>query len=400
MSEIHLLGIASPGLDEEKKRLLRSCSLVVGADRHLTPLEDEKLQLYPISPLSEAFTKIEEKLNHGDVAVLASGDPLFYGIGKSLMRRFPDRQVSIIPALSSMQEAFARFRIPWDDVHILSLHGRSKLHTAGQLLNNRKTFLFTDKLFTPDRIASELIEYLENIDHTTLLEQCTFHIAENLGSGSERILCAPPHQVAGMRFSDLNVLYVDIAGVGVKRSFGLRENDISHSRGLITKDEVRAATLHRLQLPGTGVFWDIGGGSGSISIEAALLHPQLTIYTIERKDEELSNIKENIRRFGCFNIIPLSGMALDVLAALPSPDAVFVGGSGGQLAGIVTESVRRLKDGGKLVVNGVIEKTITEAPIFMQQHGLAVETSRITVSRSTPDGEISFNPITIMVGQK
>ena len=117
-------------------------------------------------------------------------------------------------------------------------------------------------------------------------------------------------------------------------ALGLTEDEVVHSRGLITKSEVRAATIHQLRLPKTGVFWDVGAGSGSISIEAARSHPELTLFAIEHKMEEIANIKANIRKFGCYNIIPVFGKAPEELTDLPAPDRIFVGGSSGTLSAI------------------------------------------------------------------
>ena len=121
---------------------------------------------------------------------------------------------------------------------------------------------------------------------------------------------------------------------------------------------------------------------------------------MERKKEEIDNIRKNIRKFALFNITPLFGKANDHLDLLPAPDAVFIGGSGGELDRIVAVAAKRLTEGGRLVVNGVTEKTISLAPQLMQQHEMTVETTRIAVSRTGPDGPMSFNPITIMVGRK
>ncbi len=183
--------------------------------------------------------------------------------------------------------------------------------------------------------------------------------------------------------------------------FGLTEDEISHSRGLITKNEVRAVTLHQLQLPRQSIFWDIGAGSGSISIEAARTNPRLTVYAVEHKEEELHNIKENIRRYGCFNVIPVSGRAPEVLANLPAPDRVFIGGSSGSLADIVRLVAGRLTADGRLVINGVIKKTITTAPQYMREAGFTVTRSVINVSRKSKNNTVqNFNPITIMAGTR
>lgn len=156
-----------------------------------------------------------------------------------------------------------------------------------------------------------------------------------------------------------------------------------------------------MQLPRQGVFWDIGAGSGSISIEAARTNPRLTVYAVEHKEEELNNIKENIRRYDCFNVIPVFGRAPEVLADLPAPDRVFIGGSTGSLADIVRLVAKQLTANGHLVINGVIEKTITTAPQYMREAGFTVSRSVINVSRESQNGAVqNFNPITIMAGTR
>jgi precorrin-6Y C5,15-methyltransferase (decarboxylating) len=164
---------------------------------------------------------------------------------------------------------------------------------------------------------------------------------------------------------------------------------------------VRAATLHRLQLPTKGILWDIGAGSGSLSIEAARSNPGLTIYAIEHKAEELENIKNNIVKFGCYNIVPVFGRAPEALDQLPDPDRVFIGGSSGSLPQIVELLDKRLSNDGRLVVNGVIEKTIQATPELMKKYGFLVTASIIKVTRTEDDGRtLDFNPITIMTGTR
>lgn len=400
MSEIIVMGIDSSGIQTHQHRILEECRLIVCGGRLARQVEKNREVIFPVTPLAEALAKIEDIVPQGIVAVLASGDPLFYGIGKRLLEHFGKEKVSFYPALSSLQEACARFKLPWDDAAIVSLHGRTETHLAGLLLGNAKTFVFTDKNNSPQAIAQQLLNYLELIDEESAQRQILVHVAENLGMPKEKITIGKLKEVASQKYSDLNVLLLENLPKKRKSSFGLSENELAHSRGLITKDEVRAATLHRLRLPNTGIFWDIGGGSGSVSIEAASLHPRLTIYTVEKKAEELANIKENIRSLQCYNVIPVAGSALHMLESLPDPDVVFIGGSGGDLRKLIERAVPRLAVNGRIVVNGVTAKTIGQAPQLMQENGLQVETSTLTVSRSGPDGPISFNPITIMVGKK
>ena len=206
--------------------------------------------------------------------------------------------------------------------------------------------------------------------------------------------------MAGRSFSKLNVFCLTLPEQPVRPPFGLGEDAIAHSRGLITMDEVRAVTLHRLRLPKKGVLWDIGGGSGSVSVEAAAMSRKLTVYTVEHREDELANLKENIRRFSLFNIVPVDGRAAAETDALPDPDAVFIGGSDGEMEKIIAAAAARLPRGGRLVANGVTEKTLTATLTLMQKYGFTVTTSRITVERSGPEGSVSYNPFTIVAGEK
>lgn len=400
MFEILVIGVDGSGITAHHERLLKNCSLIVCSSRLESYLHNPTTEVCSITPLDQAFARITDARSTGKVAVLASGDPLFFGIGNKIIEHFGNENIEVYPALSSMQEAFARFRIPWSDVAIVSLHGRKENHLPGLLLRQGKTFVFTDSNHSPNMIAGTLLDYLIDLGAEKICNEIVFHVAENVGMDNERISSGSLSKISTMDFSNLNVLCIVVPELPARPDFGLHEDEFAHSRGLITKDEVRAATLHRLRLPRKGVFWDIGGGSGSISIEAAAMYPSLSIYTVERKREEIENIKENIRRFALFNIIPLFGSATDHLDTLPVPDAVFIGGSGGEMEIIIAAVAQRLTDAGRLVVNGVTEKTISETPRLMQKHGMKVESTRIEVSRMGPDGSTRFNPITIMVGRK
>ncbi len=401
MSKIIVIGIDSFGLTLRKNEILTDCTLVVAGNRLLAEVTNPEVEKRSITPLADAMAAIRQALPSGNVGVLASGDPLFFGIGRRLLAEFDSSRVEFFPALSSMQEACARFKLSWDDAELISLHGRKNLHVPGLLLRYPKSLIFTDQAHTPDILARELISYCETIGEGNLPDECRMMVAENIGNDKERVTEGSLHTVASRSFADLNVLCILVPEDGRRGRLGLTENEIAHSRGLITKDEVRAATLHKLRLPKSGVFWDIGAGSGSVSVEAALMNPDLTVYSVERKKEELANIKENICRNRCYNVVPVSGEAPFSIENLPDPDAVFIGGSGGQLEKIIAEAAKRLPNGGRLVVNGVIEKTVTEAPRFMKDNGLSVESSTVQISRTgQADEPVVFNPITIMVGSK
>ena len=407
MYKLYVLGMADPILSAEQEKLLsqHKCSLIVGTKRLLEAAAHLPCRFMAITPLATALDSIREALQEGNVAVLASGDPLFYGIGRRLLTEFPADTVQVYPALSSLQRACALFKIPWDDAKITSLHGRNSDHVPGLLLRNHKNLVLTDVDNSPYKIAQQLLDYLQLIGETVMPDKIKMLVAEDLGLTSEKLFLGTLREASKQRFSPLNILCVLVpAPLGnstYSYPFGLTEDSIQHSRGLITKNEVRAATLHQLQLPAEGIFWDVGAGSGSLSIEAARSNPKLTVYAIEHKEEEIENIKNNIVKFGCYNIVPVFGRAPEALALLPNPDRVFIGGSSGALPTIVELLNKRLDSDGRLVINGVIEKTVQTAPELMKQHNFTVTSSIIKVTRTEPDGRtLDFNPITIMTGTR
>ena len=404
MYKIFLIGIADAHLSSVQQQLLQQCDLIIGAKRFAPMVNGFSAKFVPITPMQEAMAALRSNLAQGNVAVLASGDPLFYGIGRRLLGEFPDEKLSIFPALSSIQCACALFRLPWDDATITSLHGRTAAHLPGLLLGHGKHLLLTDANNSPDRIAGQLLQYLALVGEAELPNTIEMLVAEDIGLPSEKVFRGNLNEASKRQFSALNITCLLIPGLPAESTyrFGLTEDLLHHSRGLITKNEVRAATLHRLCLPETGVFWDVGAGSGSLSIEAARINPRLTIYAIEQKAEELENIKKNIVKFRCFNIVPVSGRAPESLAGLPDPQRVFIGGSSGALPAIVpTVASRMAEGGGILVINGVVDKTVQTAPPLMRQHGFSVSTATVQVARTDTDGVTTkFNPITIMTGTR
>ncbi|MCG2813047.1 MAG: precorrin-6Y C5,15-methyltransferase (decarboxylating) subunit CbiT, partial [Thermodesulfovibrionales bacterium] len=171
----------------------------------------------------------------------------------------------------------------------------------------------------------------------------------------------------------------------------------------ITKDEVRAVTIHKLRLPQKGVLWDIGAGSGSVSIEAAKLYPELKVFAVEKNEEQIKNIKENRIKFDATNIEIIKGQAPDVLKNIPVPDRVFVGGSGGTIKDII-EFVNSKISSGIVVINAITIETLNEAIKSLENKGFAVEVSEVSVSRSkTVSGKrhmSALNPVFIITGVK
>ncbi|HHD63964.1 MAG TPA: precorrin-6y C5,15-methyltransferase (decarboxylating) subunit CbiE, partial [Desulfobulbaceae bacterium] len=266
MSELFVYGISGEALPPVCVRQLESCTAVVVSKRFTSLLPEQGPRRIAVAPVQEMLVAVADALQTGDVMVLASGDPLFYGIGRTLIDRFGPENVNFYPALSAVQLACACFKLPWDDLVLLSLHGREPGSLAGRILPHTKVMLFTDHRNSPDRIAAILLQTLRKYGDEKRLGKIRVRVAENMGTGDEKLTSGSLTKIAATRFGPLNMMLVEqdlpVMNLPV---FGLQEGEIIHSRGLITKDEIRAVILHCLRLPARGVFWDVGGGSGSIS---------------------------------------------------------------------------------------------------------------------------------------
>ena len=349
-----------------------------------------------IVPIGECFSKIRHYADTPGVIVLTSGDPLFYGIGKRLRQEFSDCEITFFPTVSYMQSCFSHFGISWDDAEFISLHGRP-LVTLDEKLYCPKLFIYTDPENTPNRIA----EYLKNRLGKAQLAARRFFVGECLGLENQQFTEGSSEEISARSYTQPNCMIVVDQGHEDPDNaprFGLIESDITHSRGLITKSEVRAAVIHRLCVPDTGIFWDVGAGSGSISLEISRLYRSLSVFAIEKEEEQLANIQANIKSYKCDNVQIVPGVAPEVLHQLPAPDCVFVGGSGGRLEEILIFLCKAVKDNTRIVVTAVLEETARRAPEILHNNNFIVDVSLVQVTRyDYPEqGRTSFNPIHII----
>jgi precorrin-6Y C5,15-methyltransferase (decarboxylating) len=436
-NKIYVIGIGYRPLEKKARNILLNAKVILTSDRLFAVFKryDEygtvKDRIKVINKVPETLAFIKDRISHPEsqpLALLASGDPLFFGIGRKLSEEFGKDVLEILPDLSSIQQAFARINEPWDDAFLMSLHGgpdpakRRKLpyemHDIPFLLEQHgKIAILTDKVNNPSVIAT-VIARSETTKQSQIQgiasplarnDSIRMIVCERLGYLDEKIIKGTPKEMEGMSFSEPNVVIVMKQGSGSGGQgpegirFGLKENEIEHARGLITKDEVRAVTLHTLRLPETGVFWDVGAGSGSISIEAARLFPGLTVIAVEKDDEQVKRIKANKIKFSVKNIELVQGTAPDALHGLQAPDRVFVGGSGGSLDEIIGSIQERMRD-GIIVINAVTIETLNQAIAGLEKRGFTVKVSEISVSRSKliagKRHMSAQNPIFIVTGEK
>jgi precorrin-6B C5,15-methyltransferase / cobalt-precorrin-6B C5,C15-methyltransferase len=403
-AKVCVIGISAGGaasLSPMLQRRVETADVLAGGERHLAYFPyfvGERLPiLHPLEAWIEQVAAAAD--DNRQVVVLATGDPLFYGIGARLVSRLGVDRVEIHPYVSSLQMAFARVGVPWEDAAWVSVHARPFDNLRKALGRYAKIGVLTDRCWTAEAICRWLVE--AEVDEYEVV------VLENLGSPQERMLRGQPAALMEESFAPLNVVlllrHTDWRTPPRQEGalLGHPEALFVHRRvgdGLITKTEVRAVTLARLQPLPTDTAWDIGAGSGAVSIEWARLLAHGTVYAVEREPEIYTQLQGNLRRHRAYNVIPMQGEAPACLAHLPDPDGIFIGGSGGHLLALLREALNRLRPGGRLVANFVLLENLHEAQQLAKSMGFDTELVWLSVARSRLlAGKTSLEPLTPVV---
>ena len=387
------------GLGAEARSVLEGADVVVGGARHHRLLAEHPAERVVFRSDADALAARVAELAHAGrrVVVLASGDPLFFGIGPALTARLGREQIEVHPNLGSVQLAFARLGEAWHDAAVLSAHGRPLEPVVEQAMSQPKLAILLDTLHTGQVVAEALL-------HAGMEPDAPAWLMQRLGGPAEQIQHGPLADVPTWSADPLSLLVIlrDPERVrGPAPRLGLPDDSYQHLNGQITKAEVRAVSLARLALRRGDTVWDVGAGSGAVSIEAAwLCHPG-KVYAVERRAEQRACAATNIDRFGARNVHLVDGEAPQALHDLPDPDAVFVGGSGGQLGSILDCAAHRLRPGGRLVGNFATLEALHEATTCVDALGLAWDMAELSVARATPVGRgrtrlAALNPVFVV----
>lgn len=334
--------------------------VVIGAHRALVgidvPPDVVRCELVKTADIVAALT---DAASWQRAVVVMTGDVgLFSGARRLVEALSGGAQVDvrIIPGISSASYLAARLARPWQDWRFASAHGVAcdivaEAERAGEL------FLVTSGGEDPSRLSGELVQAGFGDARVT--------VAERLSYPDERITCATASEIAGQTFDDLNVMLIEFAGGAASSRWPYASSGIPDElfiRGDVpmTKQEVRAVALAKLRLTATDTVWDVGAGTGSVSIEAALVARAGSVWAVERNAAGVRLIRENADAFGCGNVHAVPGVAPEALAKLPVPDAVFVGGSAGELPSIVEAALEKNSQ-VRLCVPCVTVETLTEA---------------------------------------
>jgi precorrin-6Y C5,15-methyltransferase (decarboxylating) len=402
-NDIQIIGIGDDGAGGLFPYLLpviEDADVLVGGERHLNffpHFRGEKITI--TGKLTELVTSIRETQAAGKKAVvLASGDPLFYGIGSYLASKLEG--IVIHPNLSSIQLAFARKGLGWQDAYIHTLHGKPIQGMAQRIDGKDRVAILTDHHNTPAKIAQYLLDFG--------MTEYTMFVAENLGGEEERCTDLELEEALSWEGSHLNVvLLLKKPGAVVKQwPLGIDDAEFSQrkpDKGLITKREVRVLSLAELGLKKNSVIWDIGTCTGSVAIEAAKLAPEGQVFAIEKNEGDLENARANARKFRV-DLTLVHGKAPQGLEDWPDPDAVFIGGSGGEMGELLRILSERLRKGGRVVLNAATIETLYEATTTFKKLGMQTRVTLLQTSRSKPILDMTrfegLNPIYIITAWK
>ncbi len=422
IEKCRILGVLDDGINSLSQRALahlQSAQLVIGGARTL------QLLAVQISPdavqrdLTGALSQVPEWIRAAQaigqrVVVLATGDPLCHGIAAYLASRLCIEAIEVLPNVSTLQLACARLGLPWQEMKFSSVHSRDAgdwvagaepSHGLYALLRDIRQHdrlaVLTSPDNTPDRIARMLVT-------EGLADDFEMAVAERLCQSDERIVSGISiHAAAQMPFADPNVVLLWRSKLRAPQVlFGLPDASFEQrhpDKGLITKNEVRAVSLARMQLRADSVVWDIGAGSGSVGLEAARLCRQGHVYAIEKNVDDSAIVGRNRQAMGISNHTLVHGKAPEGLAAWADPDAVFIGGSGGELAELIALILKRLKPGGWLVMNFVTLENLGTAVETLKTLAASWDVLQLQASRSKPilhmNRMAAENPVWIVCAQ-
>lgn len=392
--EITIIGMGMGNPDQltlEGARALERAQAVIGAPRLLEGLGCQA-PCYPEILAGEIARRIRT-LDCQRVCVVFSGDIGFYSGAKKLYPLLEGHSVHTVPGVSSLQYFAARLRRPWQSIHPVSGHGVA-CDPVGEVSVRRETFFLTGGEFTPAVLCQALTQ--------AGLGQLSVTVGERLSYPEEIITSGTAAQLAQREFAPLSVVLVDNPAAA-RDSIHLPDSAFVRGDVPMTKEEVRSVILGKLRLHPGETAWDIGAGTGSVSVEMARAAFPGMICAVERGEEGCALIRENCRRLGVWNLRCVFGEAPGILEDLPVPDAVFVGGSGGELEGILKAALEK-NPAVRIVISAITLETLGRAASLLDTLPFVeVDAVQISAAKVRRTGEYHMfsgqNPVFILSGE-
>lgn len=374
---------------------LRQADLILGARRLLAVLPAGCTENRAAAYRPDEVAELLQTSGAENAVLVYSGDTGFYSGASAMMEKLEALGVRarVLPGLSSIQLLAAALGRPWQGWNLVSAHGRT-CDPVAECMQGRPTFFLTGGSEDPATLCAQL-EAEGFGDVQGVVGQC-------LGTPEEKLFRGSVKELAAGRFNSLSVLLVEAVEGLPRRAPGLPDEDFERGDVPMTKQEVRAAVLAKLAVRPEDILWDVGAGTGSVSVELALAAPRGRVYAVECRPEGCALIKANREKFRTRNLVLVEGLAPDALSDLPAPDAVFIGGSKGSLAAIVDAALDKNPD-ARICVSAIALETLSAAVAALTAKGRTVQVSQIAVSRAKAVGGLHLmmaqNPIYLITGE-
>ena len=388
------LGSGTPEtMTRECAAALENAACILGAARLLEHLPSGCTQNRVSAVRSEELLSAILEQN-GDCVVVYSGDAGFYSGARGLLPLLREKNIpaDVLPGVSSVQMLSARLGRPWQDWELVSAHG-VECDVLGAVTRGKPAFFLTGGALGPGEICGRLTE--------SGLGGLPVTVGENLSCPGERIVPGTAQELAGQSFAALSVLLAEAAPCGPRRCLGFPDSAFLRGEVPMTKQEVRAAALAKLAVRPEDVLWDVGAGTGSVSVEMALAAWKGKVFAVECSGEACGLIRANREKFRAWNLQIVEGRAPEALAALPPPDAVFIGGTKGGMEDILS-SVLEKNERARICISAIAVETLASALAALKKRGIEAQVTQIAVSRSRPAGKLHLltanNPIFLITG--
>lgn len=393
--QISLVGIGMghpAGQTLEAREAIASADLLIGAKRLLDGLDSAAEKRCALA-VSEIVALIEKSLAQR-VCVVCSGDTGFYSLATALREALCPRPVTSICGITTVQYLAARLGRTWQNTALISAHGRD-CNVLGEVLAHGESFFLTGGTITPASIIETLCQ--------AGLYEAEITVGERLSYPEERVIQGTAEALRDQSFDSLSAVWVRCPLPRYPYcASGIEDEAFLRGGTPMTKQEVRTAALAKLRIRPGETLYDIGAGTGSVAVEIALSSPYNNVYAIEAEQDAYELICRNRLHFGAYNLTPIHGRAPEALTPLPPPDAVFIGGSKGEMGNILN-AVLEKNPTARVVVSAIAMETVAEAFSLCKERLTNLQVTQLSVSRSQAVGEYQMlkaqNPIFLFSGE-
>lgn len=398
---VNIVGIG-PGnpdlLTGEARQAIAASNILLGDKRMLSAFADSSKTVYDTiktSAIAEVAAKADPVKDV--LAVLVSGDVGFFSLAKTISGKLPDCECVRYCGISSLVYFASKLQLSWDDAKIVSMHGRDQ-NLVAAVAQNKKVFSLTGGDHSPQALCKQLCEHG--------LGQVLVYVGENLSYPEEKITQGTAEEISALSFPSLSVMMLlnDEANCFEQTVHGLADDLFMRSKVPMTKQEVRSVSMSKLMPKATDVIYDIGAGTGSCSVELALIAKQGKVWAFERNPIAVELLGKNKELFGLTNLDVIAGEALENIKTMPAPDCVFVGGSGGDLCEML-DVIYAKNSKCRIVINAITVETLAQVAAYYKEHpDYSLEIVNVFVARSKKLGSYNLmmaqNPVYVMTALK